>query len=119
MPAMIIAILTGLVGSAVSRPDIVQVGTLRLCHPTVVSSSIDPDKYTGQPVLNVRLNDQAKVTFAQITKQPINSFMPVTLNGEVVVSPRVVLEITGGEFYIAGPERSVLERIKRALSNDC
>lgn len=119
MLSTIIVVLSGLIGGATSAPDVVQVGTLRLCHPTVKSASIGSDQYTGEPTLAIILDEQAKATFAHLTRQAINSFLPVPLNGEIVANPLIQLEITRGKFQISGPKRPVLERIKSAMSSDC
>lgn len=121
MHSLILAILSGLIGQSASASvsDIVHVGTLRLCRPTVTSASIATDQYTGEAALIVTLGEGAKVPFAKVTRGAVNSFLPITLNGQIIANPRISLEITGGIFQITGPNRSVLERVRSAMMNDC
>lgn len=60
------------------------------------------DKYSNMPNLYIKLTDNAKSTFAKITKEHINEQLAVILNDKLVMAPIILTEITSGELTISG-----------------
>lgn len=65
-------------------------------------SLLNFDSYTNKPVVVVSFNDEGKKLFADITKNNVGKEMSIFLDGNVVSSPVIQEEISGGEATISG-----------------
>jgi len=113
-------IAAGFLASVTAPPvDTVKVGEMKLCKPNVTSASIGSDQYTGKPVAIITLNDKEKVALGDLTRRDKGKQLPITLNGDVIASPRIEEAIYGGVFTISGPDKIVLERVVSAALSVC
>jgi len=92
---------------------------MRLCEASVKSVSVGVNQYTGEPVAFITLNDEEKVAFGKLTRRDRGKLLAVTLNGDVISSPRIEETIDGGIFEISGPEKVILERLVSAALSVC
>ena len=99
--------------------DTVKVGEMRLCTPSVTSASIGSDRYTGEPVAIITLNDEDKIALGNLTRRNKGKQLAITLNGDVIANPRIEEAIYGGVFEISGPDKTVLERVVSAAMSVC
>lgn len=60
------------------------------------------DQYTGRPVVVLSFNEQGKQLFADITKNNLGKQVAIFLDGEIISSPVIQDEISGGEATITG-----------------
>lgn len=60
------------------------------------------DQLTNKPQVVISFNEEGKKLFAQITKDNIGKQIAIFLDGEVISSPTVQQEITGGDATISG-----------------
>ena len=60
------------------------------------------DQYTGTPVVDFRLTEEAAHRFAEITRDNIGRAMAIVIDGKVVSAPVIQSEIGGGVGVITG-----------------
>lgn len=65
-------------------------------------SLLNFDSYTNKPVVVVSFNDEGKKLFADLTKNNIGKQMSIFLDGNIISSPVIQEEISGGEATISG-----------------
>lgn len=65
-------------------------------------SILNFDSYTNKPVVVVSFNEEGKKLFADLTKNNVGKQMAIFLDGNVVSSPVIQEEISGGEATISG-----------------
>lgn len=56
----------------------------------------------GQPIINLRFNSEGAELFAKITRENLGTPLAIFLDGEVISSPVIQEEITGGSAQISG-----------------
>ncbi len=56
----------------------------------------------GQPVVNVRLDEESTLAFARFTTANVDKVVEVRVDGEVVTAPMIRDTIAGGEIMISG-----------------
>jgi len=66
------------------------------------TSRVDFNPTTGVPMIVLNFNDEGSDLFAQITKKNIGKTVAIFLDGQIISSPTVQEEITGGEAVITG-----------------
>ena len=65
-------------------------------------SILNFDSYTNKPVVVVSFNDEGKKLFADLTKNNVGREMSIFLDGNIISSPVIQEEISGGEATISG-----------------
>lgn len=65
-------------------------------------SVLNFDSYTNRPVVVVSFNEEGKKLFAELTKNNTGKEMSIFLDGNIVSSPVIQEEISGGEATISG-----------------
>ncbi len=65
-------------------------------------SILNFDSYTNKPVVVVSFNDEGKKLFADLTKNNVGKEMSIFLDGNIISSPVIQEEISGGEATISG-----------------
>lgn len=60
------------------------------------------DQYTNKPQVVLSFNEEGKRMFADITKNNIGKQVAIYLDGQVISSPTIQQEISGGEATISG-----------------
>lgn len=96
-----------------------QVGEMRLCEATVKTASLGSNQYTGAPVVVITLKDEEKVAFGKLTWRNRGKLLALTLNGDVISSPRIEEAIYEGVFEVGGPDKAILERVVSAALGVC
>lgn len=66
------------------------------------SADVSFDQTTGKPVVVIEFTDEGREKFALLTQKNIGKLLPILLDEEVVSSPIVQEEITGGSAQISG-----------------
>jgi len=99
--------------------EVAHIGTLKLCRAVVLEASVSADEFPERFIAVIHLRDSAKMDLTRVTEVTRGAPIPVTLNGEVVMEPRVMEPIRGGVLVLSGPDKQVLDRIVRAALNDC
>ncbi len=60
------------------------------------------DQYTNKPQVVLSFNEEGKKMFSNITKNNVGKQVAIYLDGQVISSPTIQQEITGGEATISG-----------------
>ena len=105
------------------RPPDVEQGILTIgatsFEPYQVQASAITDA-TGRPALSIRLDADGADQLATITAAHIGEALPLRVDDEVLMSPRVMETITEGELLVAGDfEESALKALAVRLSPPC
>jgi hypothetical protein len=82
--------------------DVLPAGAAILAAPGDIdwsASSIGPDQPGGRP-LNLQLRPEAAERLASYSRDNVGSFLPIALNGRVVVAPMLQSEVEGGLLVI-------------------
>ena len=66
------------------------------------SADVSFDRTTGTPVVAIEFTEEGGEKFASITRRNIGKPLPIILDEEVISSPIVQAEITGGSAQISG-----------------
>lgn len=75
---------------------------------------------TGRPALSLRLDRDGAAQLERITAGHLGEVLPLRVDDEVLMSPRVMETISRGEILVAGNfEMEELEAIARRLSPPC
>jgi beta-lactamase regulating signal transducer with metallopeptidase domain/HEAT repeat protein len=87
----------------------------------VKSASVTKDPVTGRPLIEVRLTDQGRERFAEVTRQNIHRRLAIILDGRLYSAPRILQEIPGGMAQISGDfsedeARDLARRINEAVA---
>ncbi len=87
----------------------------------VKSASVTKDPVAGHPVIEVRLTDQGRERFAEVTRQNINRRLAIIIDGRLYSAPRIMQEIPGGVAQISGDfsedeARDLARRISEAVA---
>jgi len=87
----------------------------------VKSASVTKDPVAGHPVIEVRLTDQGRERFAEVTRQNINRRLAIIIDGRLYSAPRIMEEILGGMAQISGDfsedeARDLARRISEAVA---
>ncbi|NMW30980.1 hypothetical protein HKD42_02760 [Altererythrobacter sp. RZ02] len=106
-------------GAAESAKKGVFVGSLQLCADTVETASARPEEYTGQMVVSIILRPASTQTFSEMTNEFVGKPLPITLDGEVVISPTVYEPIFGGAIAISGVTVAQQSRLVAAFTQPC
>jgi protein-export membrane protein SecD len=68
----------------------------------VKRARLDFNPTTYEPVVSLEFNDEGAKLFAKITRENIGKPLAIFLDGEVISSPSIRQEITGGQAEISG-----------------
>ena len=68
----------------------------------LASASAGIDTTSGRQVVQFELKDQGRQLFADYTREHVNEFFAIVLDGEVVSAPSINEPITGGSGQISG-----------------
>ena len=90
-PAVLIPVLLLLTGTAFAAPL-----ELRVAKVSVVNDSAD------QKALSLELTPQSRDAFGAFTAEHVGQTIDLRIDGEVVMSPRLVEPITGGQIMVSG-----------------
>ena len=87
----------------------------------VKSASVTKDPVAGHPLIEVRLTDQGRERFAEVTRQNINRRLAIIIDGRLYSAPRIMQEIPGGVAQISGDfsedeARDLARRISEAVA---
>ena len=75
---------------------------------------------TGRPALSIRLDDRGAETLAEITRARMGEVVPLRIDDETIMSPRVLETITGGEILVSGDfDMDELKALAVRLSPPC
>ena len=105
------------------RPPDVEQGIL-----TIGSTSFEPYRVLaeaisdpmGRPALSIRLDEQGADQLASVTEANIGETLPLRVDEEIIMSPRVLETITGGEILVSGDfEMEILKALAVRLSPPC
>lgn len=105
------------------RPPDIEQGILTIgatsFEPYQVHASAITDA-TGRPALSIRLDTDGAAQLETITAANIGQALPLRVDDEVLMSPRVMETISGGEILVAGSfEMDTLKAIAVRLSPPC
>ncbi len=103
-------------------PDVMQgilsIGETRF-KPYRLEASAVTDA-AGRPALSIRLDDVGAAQLADITREHMGDVVPLRVDDETLMSPRVLERITDGEILVSGDfEMSELEALALRLSPAC
>ena len=90
-PAVLIPALLLLTGTAFAAPL-----ELRVAKVSVVNDSAD------QKALSLELTPQSREAFGAFTAEHVGQTIDLRIDGEVVMSPRLMEPITGGKIMVSG-----------------
>ncbi|QND60042.1 SecDF P1 head subdomain-containing protein [Mesorhizobium huakuii] len=103
-----VAILLLACGLAMAEPL-----TLAIAKAAVVS-----DQASGQMVLSLKMTADSAKAFADFTRVNIGKVVDLSIDGAVVMSPRLMEPIIGGEIMVGGTfAPGELERIVEKISS--
>jgi preprotein translocase subunit SecD len=85
-----------------SNEDVIVASESGMSGDLVLSASQQFDENTFRPSVNITLKPEAKREFAELTRNRIGKSIAVILDGEVIIAPRVVTPIEGGQLIIQG-----------------
>lgn len=75
---------------------------------------------TGRPALSIKFDDESAAKLAAITEARIGEAVPLRIDDEVLMSPRVMERISGGNILVTGDfEIDELERLAVRLASPC
>ncbi|MGR3197456.1 MAG: SecDF P1 head subdomain-containing protein [Paracoccus sp. (in: a-proteobacteria)] len=57
---------------------------------------------TGRPALSIKFDDESAAKLAAITEAHIGEAVPLRIDDEVLMSPRVMERISGGNILVSG-----------------
>jgi preprotein translocase subunit SecD len=66
------------------------------------TATLEFDQNTGAPHVTLKFNDEGSKLFAEITKNNVGKVLAIFLDGNVISSPTIQEEITGGNAVISG-----------------
>ncbi len=69
---------------------------------TVAHADLARDNATNSPALSLILTPEATAAFAEFTTAEVGHQIEVRIDGEVVMTPRLMDPILGGELWISG-----------------
>lgn len=69
---------------------------------TIAKAVVVPDPAPGQVALNLKMTPDSGRAFAAFTKANVGKTIDLSVGGNVVMSPRLVEPILGGEVMISG-----------------
>lgn len=102
-----VAIVLLVRGLAIAEPL-----TLAIARAVVV-----PDPAPGQVALNLQMTPDSAKAFATFTKANVGKLVDLSVGGAVVMSPRLVEPILGGEVTVGGTfARGELRRLAERIS---
>ncbi|ESY92041.1 hypothetical protein NKI51_22735 [Mesorhizobium australicum] len=105
---LVAAVATVLVGqTAVAEPL-----TLIIARAVAV-----PDSVSGQAMLSLKLTPDSGKAFARFTGANVGKIVDLSIDGAVMMSPRIVEPIRGGEIMVSGTFKpGEVERIAERIS---
>ncbi|MER8848924.1 MULTISPECIES: SecDF P1 head subdomain-containing protein [Mesorhizobium] len=105
---LVAAVATVLVGqTAVAEPL-----TLIIARTVAV-----PDSVSGQAMLSLKLTPDSGKAFARFTGANVGKIVDLSIDGAVMMSPRIVEPIRGGEIMVSGTFKpGEVERIAERIS---
>jgi preprotein translocase subunit SecD len=73
-----------------------------LDQSAVKAARVVADEISGKPQVEVRLNEEGKKRFAEVTRANVDKRLAILVEGKVVMAPIVRTEIKDGRALIAG-----------------
>ncbi|MGB3469827.1 MAG: hypothetical protein WBA51_03275 [Erythrobacter sp.] len=106
--------------SIIDEADGTSLEAVEFCHGTVANATIDFSEIERRQVVNIELNDAMKLRFAEITTRYVGYVAELTLEGRVLVAPRIMEPLTNGSFQITGVDTiAQAERVLQAVRGQC
>jgi preprotein translocase subunit SecD len=99
------AIIARLRALALAMPLLLLTVRLAAAAPLVLavaSATVVHDQATGRPALSLSLTAEGAAAFAAFSTAEAGHQIAVTVDGELVMSPRLIDPILGGEISISG-----------------
>ncbi len=75
--------------------------TVLLCEKDISGIFAQKDAI-GRPTMRIILTDEASKTFYDITKNNMGRIIAVVHDGRVIFSPKIMAQITDGDFEVSG-----------------
>ncbi len=105
------------------RPPHIAQGVLSIgrtsFEPFQVQASATRDAM-DRPALSIRLDEEGAEQLESVTRANIGETLPLRVDEDVIMSPRVLETITGGEILVSGDfEAERLEALALRLSPPC
>jgi len=83
----------------------------------IAKANVVRDPAPGQVALNLKLTPDSKRTFAAFTRANVGNIIDLSIDGAVVMSPRLVEPILGGEIMVSGTfAKGELRRLAERIS---
>lgn len=83
----------------------------------IAKAMVVPDSAPGQVALNLKMTPDSGRAFAAVTKANVGKTIDLSVGGNVVMSPRLVEPILGGEVMISGRfAKGELRRLAEQIS---
>lgn len=76
-----------------------------LFDSTDIKSAVISTDSSGQPAIKITLDASGTEALATYTREHINGYAPLVLDGFVLVAAVILSPITGGELLITGPDQ--------------
>lgn len=84
----------------------------------IAKADVVHDPAPGQVALNLKLTPGSKQAFAAFTKANVGKTIDLSIDGAVVMSPRLVEPILGGEIMVSGTfAKGELRRLAERISS--
>jgi SecDF, P1 head subdomain len=101
-----------------TEQGILFIGDTRFAPYQVQASAVTDA--TGRPALSIRLDESGAEMLEAITVAHMGDVVPLRVDDEVIMSPRVLETITGGEILVSGDfELEELKALAVRLSPSC
>jgi preprotein translocase subunit SecD len=75
--------------------------TVLLDQSAVMSATVHDDPL-GQPQIEIKLNDEGRKRFAEVSRQNLGKRLAIVIDGQLYCAPVIRAEITGGKAEITG-----------------
>lgn len=93
---------------------------MEFCIDTIDHVAIGFDDFERRPVLNISLNETGQQRLATITARYVEYEAQITVDGEVLVSPRIMEPLLSGGLQISGIDTiAQAELLRQAARGHC